>query len=113
MPFGTLQWYSSNLCLGQRKKDVCLLFDLVGVGGDVVDGQVPCKPQRACPVLTGWAGSFTTKEDKAFQVKETIEYQKEGSIFEDMKKWNPTKHPGHAAAVLKVEEVYSGSKKLL
>jgi uncharacterized protein len=30
-----------------------------------------------------------------------------------MKKWNPEKHPGRAAAALKVEEVYSGSEKLL
>ncbi len=29
------------------------------------------------------------------------------------KKWNPEKHPGHAAAALKVEEVYSGAEKLL
>ena len=66
-------------------------------------------------ILAGSKGSvlFITNEGKAFQVKGTIEYNKEGSIFEDMKKWNPTKHPGHAAAVLKVEEVYSGSKKLL
>jgi len=66
-------------------------------------------------ILAGSKGSvlFITNEDKAFQIKGTIEYHKEGSIFEDMKKWNPTKHPGHAAAALKVEEVYSGSKKLL
>jgi len=66
-------------------------------------------------ILSGSKGSvlFITNEGKAFQVKGTIEYHKEGSIFEDMKKWNPTKHPGNAAAVLKVEEVYSGSKKLL
>jgi len=56
---------------------------------------------------------FITNEDKSFQVKGTIEYHKEGTIFEHMKKWNPTEHPGHAAVVLKVEEVYSGSKKLL
>ena len=66
-------------------------------------------------ILAGSKGSvlFISNEGKAFQVKGAIEYHKEGSIFEDMKKWNPTKHPGHAAAVLKVEEVYSGSKKLL
>jgi hypothetical protein len=29
-----------------------------------------------------------------------------------MKKWNPDKYPGHAAAALKVEEIYSGSEKL-
>ena len=55
---------------------------------------------------------FITNEGKAFQVKGTIEYHKEGEIFEDMKKWNPKQHPGHAAAVLKIEEVYSGAEKL-
>jgi len=30
-----------------------------------------------------------------------------------MKKWNPPKHPGHAAAALKAEEIYSGAEKLL
>ncbi len=56
---------------------------------------------------------FITNEDKAFQLKGTIEYHKEGDIYNDMKTWNPQKHPGHAAAALKVEEVYSGAKKLL
>ena len=65
-------------------------------------------------ILAGTKGSilFITNEGKAFQVKGAIEYCKEGDIFEDMKKWNPKQHPGHAAAVLKVEEVYSGSEKL-
>lgn len=65
-------------------------------------------------ILAGSKGSilFITDENKAFQLKGTIEYHKEGPIFDDMKKWNPQKHPGHAAAVLKVEEVYSGAKKL-
>jgi hypothetical protein len=30
-----------------------------------------------------------------------------------MKRWNPKQHPGNAAAVLKVEEVYAGAEKLL
>jgi len=66
-------------------------------------------------ILAGSKGSilFITNEEKAFQVKGSIEYHKEGDIFEDMKKWNPKQHPGHAAAALKVEEAYSGSEKLL
>jgi predicted pyridoxine 5'-phosphate oxidase superfamily flavin-nucleotide-binding protein len=56
---------------------------------------------------------FITNEGKAYQIKGTIEYHKEGDIFEDMKKWNPKKHPGNAAAALKVQEVYSGASKLL
>ncbi|HRV99288.1 MAG TPA: pyridoxamine 5'-phosphate oxidase family protein [Aminobacteriaceae bacterium] len=66
-------------------------------------------------ILAGSKGSvlFITDEGASFQIKGRIEYLKEGPVFDDMKKWNPTKHPGHAAAALKVEEVYSGAKKLL
>ncbi|MBW2539590.1 MAG: pyridoxamine 5'-phosphate oxidase family protein [Deltaproteobacteria bacterium] len=66
-------------------------------------------------ILAGSKGTilFITKEGKSYQIKGTIEYHKEGSIYEDMKKWNPKKHPGHAAAALKVEEVYTGAEKLL
>ena len=56
---------------------------------------------------------FMTKSGKAFQVKGSLEYHKDGEIFEDMKKWNPEKLTGHAAAVVKVEEVFSGAEKLL
>lgn len=56
---------------------------------------------------------FITKDQKAFQVKGIVEYHTEGSLFDDMKKWNPEKHPGHGAAAIKVEEAYSGSEKLL
>ena len=56
---------------------------------------------------------FLTKEKKSYQVKGSIVYHTEGTLFEDMKKWNPKKHPGHAAAALKVEEVYAGAEKLL
>ena len=66
-------------------------------------------------ILAGSKGSilFITSNDKSFQVKGTIEYHKEGKIFEDMKRWNPKQHPGHATAVLKVKEIYSGAEKLL
>jgi len=66
-------------------------------------------------IFNGTKGSilFITNQDKAFQIKGSIEYLKEGSLYENMKKWNPAEHPGHAAAALKVEEVYSGSEKLL
>ncbi|MEA3359669.1 MAG: pyridoxamine 5'-phosphate oxidase family protein [Thermodesulfobacteriota bacterium] len=66
-------------------------------------------------ILAGSKGSilFITKEGKSYQIKGNIEYHKEGSIFEDMRKWNSKKHPGHAAAALKVEEVYTGAEKFL
>ena len=65
-------------------------------------------------ILNGCKGAllFITNERKAYQVKGKLEYHTEGEIFDDMKKWNSPKHPGHAAAVLVVEEVYSGAEKL-
>jgi len=56
---------------------------------------------------------FITTEGKSYQVKGSIEYHKDGPVYEDMKKWNPKKHPGHAATALNVEEAYSGAEKLL
>lgn len=66
-------------------------------------------------ILAGSKGSilFNTKDGKVYQIKGSIEYHKEGELFEDMKRWNPKGRPGNAAAVLKVEEVYAGAKKLL
>ncbi|THB63287.1 MAG: pyridoxamine 5'-phosphate oxidase family protein [Gammaproteobacteria bacterium] len=56
---------------------------------------------------------FITKEGKSYQIKGTIEYHTGGAIFDDMKGWNPERHPGHAAVAVKVESVYSGSEKLV
>ena len=66
-------------------------------------------------ILSGSRGSilFLTKGGEAYQIKGTLTYCREGAIFDDMKRWNPTKHPGHAAAALSVEEVYAGSERLL
>lgn len=66
-------------------------------------------------ILTGSKGSilFITKDGKAFQIKGSIDYKKEGNIYADMKKWLDPKFPGNAAAVLNIEEVYSGAEKLL
>ena len=66
-------------------------------------------------ILQGSQGAilFITKDNKAFQVKGKLAYHRSGAIYEDMKKWNPPQHPGHAAVALTVEEVYSGAQKLL
>ena len=66
-------------------------------------------------LLAGSKGTilFMTKEGKAYQVKGSLTYHTEGDIFEDMKIWNPEKHPGHGAAALNVEEVYTGAEKIL
>jgi predicted pyridoxine 5'-phosphate oxidase superfamily flavin-nucleotide-binding protein len=65
-------------------------------------------------ILSGSRASllFITKEGKSYQVKGEISYHTEGLIFEDMKRWNPANLPGHAAAALKVEQVFSGAEKL-
>ncbi|HPS58614.1 MAG TPA: pyridoxamine 5'-phosphate oxidase family protein [Spirochaetota bacterium] len=55
---------------------------------------------------------FITKTGTSYQVKGSIQLFTSGKIFNDMKKWNPVKHPGHAAAALTVEEVFSGSKRI-
>jgi len=66
-------------------------------------------------IKTGTKGTilFMTTDNKAYQVKGTMSYQTEGAVYDDMKCWNPEQHPGHAAAVLTVEEAYSGGEKLL
>lgn len=56
---------------------------------------------------------FMAKGGKAYQVKGQMEYHKQGELFEHMKTWNPSQHPGHAAAALVAEEAYSGAQKLL
>lgn len=63
---------------------------------------------KSCP------GSFLfmTKEGKSYQLKGTYTHFTEGEYFEDMKKWNPAKHPGVGVAVLTVTEIYSGSQKI-
>lgn len=65
-------------------------------------------------ILNGSRGSilFMSKDRKNYQVKGSITYHTEGAIFEDMKQWNPARLPGHAAAALHVEQVFSGAKQL-
>ncbi|HQF37503.1 MAG TPA: pyridoxamine 5'-phosphate oxidase family protein [Opitutaceae bacterium] len=65
-------------------------------------------------ILAGCRGAllFITKEGKSYQLKGRIEYHTTGPVFDDMKTWNPAKHPGVAAAALKVEQVYSGGEQL-
>ena len=55
---------------------------------------------------------FLTKEDKAYQIKGKIEYYDSGKYFDFMKSWNPEKLPGHGAAVIVPEKVYSGANEL-
>lgn len=66
-------------------------------------------------VHAGGQGSilFRDKSGKAYQIKGTLEYHTEGDLFDSMKKWNPQKHPGHAALAVRIEKVYSGAEQLL
>lgn len=66
-------------------------------------------------ILAGSKASllFLTKEGKAFQIKGAIELQESGPIFDEMKRVSPEKYPAHSAAVLGVEEVFSGAEQLV
>ncbi len=66
-------------------------------------------------IRSGSTGSilFITKDNKSYQIKGKIEYFTEGEIFEEMKKWNPARLPGHGVAVIAIEELYAGAERLL
>jgi predicted pyridoxine 5'-phosphate oxidase superfamily flavin-nucleotide-binding protein len=66
-------------------------------------------------ILAGSQGSllFITQEGKAYQLKGAFEYLTGGEIYADMKTWLDPKHPGHAAVVLHVEQVFSGATQLV
>ncbi|MCK9243847.1 MAG: pyridoxamine 5'-phosphate oxidase family protein [Candidatus Marinimicrobia bacterium] len=66
-------------------------------------------------IFNGTKGSllFITEDDTSFQVKGKIEYHLRGEFYDDMKKWNPENLPGYAVAILYIEEVYSGSRRLV
>lgn len=65
-------------------------------------------------ILAGSKGAlvFLTKERKSYQIKGSFTYHTTGPVFDDMKTWNPAKHPGVAAAALKVEQIYCGAERL-
>ena len=56
---------------------------------------------------------FITKEGKSFQLKGRVSYHTQGHYYDFMKAFNPTKHPGHGALVIHVQEAYSGKDSLL
>ena len=65
-------------------------------------------------IKNGSKGSFLflAKPRKPYQAKGTIEYFTSGPVYEDLKASVDPKHPRLAAAVLRVEELYSGSERL-
>ena len=66
-------------------------------------------------ILDGSYGSFLfiMKDGKSCQVKGDVENHTEGEMYKNMKKWLDPKYPGYSAVVLNIEEIYSGSEKLL
>ena len=53
-------------------------------------------------IEAGCKGSvlFITKDWKSIQMKGSIAYYQDGPVFDDMKKWNPEKHPGHGCCYI-------------
>ncbi|MHC5035351.1 MAG: pyridoxamine 5'-phosphate oxidase family protein [Planctomycetota bacterium] len=66
-------------------------------------------------VLDGSRGAllFITTKGEAYQIKGGLERHTSGEIYDDMKQWLDPRHPGVAAVVLNVEEVYRGANRLL
>jgi hypothetical protein len=65
--------------------------------------------KAGCPVSL----LYITAKKKSFQLKGSVQYLTAGKIFDEMKTvWLDKKYPGHAAVVIDLEEVYSGSDKL-
>lgn len=56
---------------------------------------------------------FLTKAGKSYQVKGSVAYHTQGPVYEEMKRWNPPEHPGHGAAMVEVEAVFSGAEQLV
>ncbi len=70
------------------------------------------KTRRNIKAGSKGAALFMTADKKAYQLKGTFEYHTTGPLFDDMKNWNPPKHPGHGVAALVVTEVFSGSTRV-
>jgi len=66
-------------------------------------------------ILAGSQGAllFLTRERTSYQLKGRFEYHTSGPVFDAMKRWNPAKHPGVAAAALQVEHIYRGGEQLV
>ena len=81
--------------------------------GFIVADNYFCKTRGNIKSGSKGAILFLTKDRKSFQVKGRITYHTDGPIFENMQSWHDPKYPGVAAALLRVEEAYSGAEKLL
>jgi predicted pyridoxine 5'-phosphate oxidase superfamily flavin-nucleotide-binding protein len=71
-----------------------------------------CKTKHNLQVGSKASFLLLTKPGDSYQAKGSIEYFTSGPIYEQLKESVDPKHPRVGAAVLSVEELYSGSKKL-
>lgn len=80
--------------------------------GFIVADNYFCKTRAN--IKNGTSGSilFITKDSKSFQVKGSLKYHTDGPIFKEMKAWHNPKHPGVAAVVLKIEDVFCGAERM-
>ena len=106
---------------------VLTTVDSAGKPNSIYVGEIKYEPDTGFVVVDNYfdktrrnikAGSpgailFITKDSKAYQAKGSLTYHTEGQVFNEMQKWHDPKHPGIAATVLDVEELYSGSEKLI
>ena len=83
-------------------------------GGDriVVADNYFDKTRRNIKAGSRGAVLFMTNDKKAYQLKGALDYHDSGPVFDDMKKWNPPTHPGHGAAALMVEEIFTGATRV-
>lgn len=81
--------------------------------GFIVADNYFCKTRANIKSGTMGAILFITKDRKSFQAKGAITYHMAGPVFETMRSRHDPKRPGVAAALLRVEEAYSGAEKLL
>jgi predicted pyridoxine 5'-phosphate oxidase superfamily flavin-nucleotide-binding protein len=80
--------------------------------GFIIADNYFCKTRANIKNGTQGAILFLTKERKSFQVKGPLTYHAEGPIFDNMRSWHDPKYPGVAAALLRIEEAYSGAERL-
>jgi uncharacterized protein len=55
---------------------------------------------------------FITRNHKSYQIKGTIEYHREGPLFEEMLTWADPKHPRKGVAIIIPEELFQGGTRL-
>ncbi|MBN1983910.1 MAG: pyridoxamine 5'-phosphate oxidase family protein [Chitinivibrionales bacterium] len=55
---------------------------------------------------------FITKDHKSYQIKGSVEYHAQGTLYEEMLTWADPKHPRKGVAIINHEEVYRGCDRL-